>query len=505
MNVVAICLVATSLAAAGVWSPSPSPTPRPHTHPPDINNDAVIVKDGHRTIVVEYDQDGHPNTKVSISPDTTSLSASSSNKEARARDKDDNLAREEEDSDQKLHESGHGPGFAAKELICDAYGKCKHVISSTLGKARDEAAATVHEIGREAGEAKEFVSREAHDAKEHTKEKFEGARDEAREVKESVVQRAHDAKERFEGAKEGAKESLSQGAHYVEEQLDRAKNAAKEAKEDAKKTIGETVRSLSEAAEKGRRAKETAKGRVKAGPSKIKEMGYKLLASRSLMPTSLMGLVNLLGFAVAYGMCTWVTFISSRVLAKTLPRQQFALVQSKLYPIYFRAMAYSIGGSLLGHMFSHQRRLFSSNPEMLQNYNLLASLLMVCFNMLYLEPRATKVMFERMKLEKEEGRGREFFGEELRVGVGVGVGGRQTNESSPAGEAPASTAPTAAGTAVASPVADSAEEAALRARVAKLNERLKSLNSYSSLLNILTLMALSWHLVYLGQRVSPTC
>lgn len=112
-------------------------------------------------------------------------------------------------------------------------------------------------------------------------------------------------------------------------------------------------------------------------------------------------------------------------------------------------------------------------------------------------------MFERIKLEKEEGRGRELFGGEHGRG--------QTNESSPVGESPASataattTAGGGAGTRLALPVADRAGEAALRARVAKLNEKLKILNSYSSLLNILTLMALTWHLVYLSQRLSQTC
>ncbi|MBA0632381.1 hypothetical protein Godav_001139, partial [Gossypium davidsonii] len=65
---------------------------------------------------------------------------------------------------------------------------------------------------------------------------------------------------------------------------------------------------------------------------------------------TVMGIVNLLGLATAYGMSVWVTFISSYILAGQLPRQQFGVVQSKIYPVYFRAMAYSIGMALLGHL-----------------------------------------------------------------------------------------------------------------------------------------------------------
>lgn len=67
-------------------------------------------------------------------------------------------------------------------------------------------------------------------------------------------------------------------------------------------------------------------------------------------------------------------------------------------------------------------------------------------------------MFERMKVEKEEGRG-----------------GERTNEQE------------------------------LRRKLEKLSERLSKLNTYSSWLNILTLLGLTWHFVYLGQRLGAAC
>ena len=91
-------------------------------------------------------------------------------------------------------------------------------------------------------------------------------------------------------------------------------------------------------------------------------------------------------------------------------------------------------------------------------------------------------------MEKEEGRGRDDF---------VAKGSRAT-------EPPGVTNPAATKTREApSPAATSSEQEVVKSRIARLNERLKKLNTNSSLLNVLTLMAL--HLVYLGQRLSFNC
>ncbi|KAI5356052.1 hypothetical protein L3X38_008947 [Prunus dulcis] len=108
--------------------------------------------------------------------------------------------------------------------------------------------------------------------------------------------------------------------------------------------------------------------------------------------------------------------------------------------------------------------------------------------MLYLEPRSTKVMFERMKMEKEEGRER------------VHVGTRVSSEA----EQQRNTAEVEPTTPVASQVTERREQEVAQAdtdRLDEMRERLKKLNSYSSLLNVMSLMSLSWHLVYLAQRL----
>ena len=55
-----------------------------------------------------------------------------------------------------------------------------------------------------------------------------------------------------------------------------------------------------------------------------------------------MEVMRLLGFATAYDVCVWVTFVSSHVLAAALSRHHLGVVQSKIYPVCFRAMAYCI-------------------------------------------------------------------------------------------------------------------------------------------------------------------
>ncbi|CAI0453016.1 unnamed protein product [Linum tenue] len=187
---------------------------------------------------------------------------------------------------------------------------------------------------------------------------------------------------------------------------------------------------------------------------------------------SLAGALSLLGLSTAFGTSVWVTFISSYVLANVLPRQQFGVVQSKVYPVYFQAMGLSTGLALLGHLLGRGSNFVSAKSEMLQAFNLVAAIALVVVNGMYIEPLATKAMFERMRIEKEEGRGR-----------GADAG------------------PAAAGAELAEEDAEEKEEEETNSRLSRLNSRVKRLNSYSSWLNILALMALTWHLVHLGHAL----
>ncbi|KAK3427997.1 hypothetical protein EUGRSUZ_F04115 [Eucalyptus grandis] len=468
MNAVAICLVVTSFAAAGVWSPAPE---KQGSHRKDED---VILKEGHRVVVVEYDQDGQPNTKVSISPEHDHIPikpASVSNlegdlyrgaKDVLERSKDKVKEAASSVAPERKEDDGGYRYIGAKELICDAFGKCRHRIASGLGKAKEEVTEKVYEVEEDARQAKD------------------AAEEKLRRAGEAVARKAHEAGEK-------AREAAHEAGEKTRETFESTRGAMQHAKEEGKTMVEDVQRNVSEAAgaakerakEKAEEAKEAARD-VGSRLHRLKEAVRRHVASR-FDGRTLAGLVHLLGFATAYGTCVWVTFVSSYVLAGAMPRQQFGMVQSKVYPVYFRAMFTSIALSLLGHLLGQGRHLFANKPEMLQGLNLLASLPLVLANMLYLEPRATKIMFEKMKLEKEEGRGREPT-ETTRV----------TEPRPTPGE-------------TAALVQEDREGDALRARVTRLNERLRKLNSHSSLLNIATLMALTWHLVYLAQRISTPC
>lgn len=86
-------------------------------------------------------------------------------------------------------------------------------------------------------------------------------------------------------------------------------------------------------------------------------------------------------------------------------------------------------------------------------------------------------MIERIKVEKEEGRGLDILESHSCEGESLTCGKK---------------------------VIDKMDEDAVNRRLKKLNERLRRLNAYSSRLNLLNLMSLTWHFVYLSHRLSLT-
>ncbi|KAK4256414.1 hypothetical protein QN277_009282 [Acacia crassicarpa] len=465
INLVALSLLMASLAGAGVFSPTPQ-----FRHQKDAEQ--TIVKEGHRVVVVEYDQDGHRNTKISITPDQPLHGSEKHVIDGSGGDhhSDGMFADTKErfkEAASVLPNIGHGLSshqdlsqggsflHAPKELICDAYGKCKHKISDAMGRAKDSAKDAIDTKKDEAKEVRESLTEAANNVQAKAKDTLK----EAKEVGETMA----DTVGSF-------KDTVSHRTHYVQE---KTKDTIKEAKE-----TGNTLR-------------KDVSGNVSEA---VKNVGSYIGSKTETIIDNVMSVANLMGFANAYGLCVWVTFVSSYVLCRAMPRQQFGVVQSKIYPVYFRTMGYSVGLALFGHVMRHRSTLFFSKAEMLQVHNLLASLLTLFLNSMYLEPRATKVMFERMKIEKEEGRGREDLASEL---------GKGSPHSTPTGtNNPSTTADT---TAAATTPTKEAEHDVVRSRIIRLNDKLKRLNSYSSLLNILNLMSLTWHLVYLAQCLHPNC
>lgn len=492
MNLFALSLVFTSLFAAEVWSPGPA-----GNHPQEQQVEDVIEKEGHRVIVVEtYEENGHHNTKVSISPEQPHLQQNQ-RQDGGVKFKSPSLV---EKAKEKMEEEAdyvhpnvakgvfHGSGTEKRypsEILCDGLGKCTQGVAKVLHMATGK------------------VSEVAHDVMDKKKEMEHGAKDKAEnlyeEAKNTASEKAHEAKELvedvYEKAKEKTAEKAQDGKECAQESLNKVKHTVKEAKDSGKTIMSGVVHNITEKSE------EVTEDVVEKTKESTKHASNRVItflnhAKRYISDevTALMGVVGLMGFGTAYGMCVWVTFISSYVLARVLPRQQFGVVQSKIYPVYFTAMAYSIGLALLGHLLAHNRRLLTNRAEMFQAYNLLASILMVLVNLLYLEPSATKAMFESMKIEKEEGRGREI------PTAGFSEARHEQPATHATGSGTATTMPRAEET-TPSPAQENREKEEMGSRMSTTSERLKTLNSYSSFLNILTLMALTWHLVYLSQRL----
>ncbi|KFK41626.1 hypothetical protein AALP_AA2G152200 [Arabis alpina] len=468
-NLFALCLVFSTLLAAKVWSPSPTTS----THHTGSEGD-VIVKDGHRVVVVEYDRDGKTNTRVSFSPPSADQ-GEEEQKEEKGGDLLRNVKEKAKETASYLPNVGQGISqpkvteesrdhhhTTAGEVICDAFGKCRQKIASVVGKGKDRTAKTVGDAGETISDAGDTAAEKAYEVRDAAAEK-------AYDVKEKVARAARDVEDRVADKANFAKEKVTGKAHDVKESV---VHKAQDAKEKVKEKAHEVKESV---AHKAHESKEAAKERVREKAHELKDKaghtyenvwdrvktaahGYGSMAAKALSPTKVASVIGLTAIAAAFGSCVWVTFVSSYVLASVLGRQQFGVVQSKLYPVYFKAISVGILVGLLGHVLSRRRKLLTDATEMWQGVNLLASFFMIEANKSFVEPRATKAMFERMKAEKEEGRG-----------------GERTSEQE------------------------------VRRKLENLSERLSKLNTYSSWLNILTLMSLTWHFVHLGQRLGTAC
>ncbi|CAN4104901.1 unnamed protein product [Withania somnifera] len=457
MNLLAISLIFATLVTAGFLSPNSKNTKK---------EDIVLV----------FEFDKNDGTKILISPQEAEIPKEQS-KSGYVSDLKDKLYEKAEEASSVLPNIGQGISSpyqekdefhtkpSARNVVCDSFGRCKEKFVSAWGKTKDK------------------VSEKAHEAADQVEGGIKGS---AEELKDAVTEASDKVKEKVEQVKEKGKD-----------EIDNTKRKKAQVERDASRKIEQVKGEISEKAEQ-------VKDSVMEGARRVKEEGKKdlkdilkrgceffydvfsyIFSMEHLRP--MMRLAHILGFATAYGMCIWVTFVSSYVLARALPRQQFAVVQSMIYPVYFKAMIYCVGAAFLGHFLSQKHQPYTNSTEAVQGFNLLASISMLLINLLYLEPRATKVMFERLKLEKEEGRGRQILNVEL-TSRGVEsvldpIGTTTTSQTT-------TTKPS--------------EESMVKPQVVKLSQKLKKLNSYSSFLNVLTLMALSHHLVHLTQLLDAT-
>ncbi|XP_047063131.1 uncharacterized protein LOC124670700 [Lolium rigidum] len=572
INVVAVCLVLSTLAAAGVWSPAP---PAPAVQQQQAEH---VLREGRRVVIVEYERElphtpGHGAAKETrvLYPhgardggeaEDGSLSDKAREAVSEAADKASGVAEEGKEKLYNAKESTTGKVFGAvrrcKDRLCGAAKGAEDGASrvkegaedavrgagETLSGAKDRAEDTVLDAASGAKEAaataRDKVAGAAGEAKEKAAHIKDGAAGTVRNAKHKVSEAAGEAKEKASQVKDKAAETVTNAKGKVSEAAGEAKEKASHVKDKAADTVTSAKGKVSEAAknakdkasdiaeraedyaedaaesaaEKVARAEEVAKakaGEVSKNLTDIlrrarevaSDAGAYLLGAPMEAARTAMAMMHLLGFAIAYGTCVWVTFVSSHVLAAALPRQQLGVVQSKLYPVYFRAMAYCIGLALAAHVLGRERGSFAARA---QSFNLLSALGLVLANMLLLEPKATKVMFERMKVEKEEGRGRDMADIIDPPAVTVATAATTTTTTTPTAAGAripvdgTATVRAAKTTTTKSPVTAPDAEMA-KSKVVSLSKRLKQLNGYSSLCNVLSLMALTWHLVHLARRL----
>lgn len=109
---------------------------------------------------------------------------------------------------------------------------------------------------------------------------------------------------------------------------------------------------------------------------------------------------HLLAVGIFLGTSFYVSFIAGIVMFKNLPRQTFGRLQSKLFPLYFGLLTACAGVAFA--------TLAASTPGGAQAITasfggraLLAAVAGSLANALFLEPRATEIMFERYALENK--------------------------------------------------------------------------------------------------------
>ncbi|KAJ3821775.1 hypothetical protein F5880DRAFT_1624589 [Lentinula raphanica] len=109
-----------------------------------------------------------------------------------------------------------------------------------------------------------------------------------------------------------------------------------------------------------------------------------------------------------FGMSLWITFFGGVIAFKALPRQQFGNLQHKTFPIYFLISLGLVSSLLLIWTSAHPDVLTYWNRPMvadvLQVYILSSVLIAQGANHFVIGPMTSSTMFERHRLEKEEGK-----------------------------------------------------------------------------------------------------
>ncbi|KAH9487073.1 Transmembrane protein 205 [Psilocybe cubensis] len=133
-----------------------------------------------------------------------------------------------------------------------------------------------------------------------------------------------------------------------------------------------------------------------------------LLSIASLSGLFNLNAVYLTGYAWLFGMSVWVTFFGGIIAYRALPRHQFGALQHKTFPVYFVLSMLLSSGLMAIWTFKHPDILvYLARPnvaDVAQFYALATVFSSQALNYFVIGPLTSKTMFQRQRLEKEEGK-----------------------------------------------------------------------------------------------------
>jgi hypothetical protein len=313
---------------------------------------------------------------------------------------------------------------SAGEYANDKANVASDSIKSTATRTKENlqdsaAAAAAGSVGEKLGSAGEYAN-----------DKVNAASDSIKSTATGTKENLQDSQIIDSGSKDGyfqdTTDSINNAASKMGEKLESAGSQAAETVSGVIESMKEkslwdkqpnsTDRVVSGFAHNGKERVNEALGATAAGLSAAglgvqskmgKGLFHHIRPESSISSSNLTRFLYLITFATTYGSAIWMTFVSGVILSKSIPRQQFGFVQSRIFPLYLKFVA--MGDVILLVLYSIMHPLRSTDSSgVWQLVNLVLLIIGTVFNVFILEPKTTKLFVERMKLEKEEGRGLDY-------------------------------------------------------------------------------------------------
>ncbi|KAI5064615.1 hypothetical protein GOP47_0021285, partial [Adiantum capillus-veneris] len=204
---------------------------------------------------------------------------------------------------------------------------------------------------------------------------------------ESAIRAVDGAKEIFEKAIAGKGSEWKEKYMYLAESAKGALEGAKDVFQRVVTTMEDDM--MQRQKEAHDHAKTSLREVLTKKTSRLKAVAAHTKQRLSMTMSSLVRTFYLASFSVAFGVSLWTTFGAGYLLSRALPRQQLALVQSKLFPVYLRVLTGCLLVCAVCHTALHPW-LSAKWWEHLQSWNFLLSLVVSLCNMFLLEPKVTK-------------------------------------------------------------------------------------------------------------------